>query len=141
MIYSLGMFGFERASLLPDQFTRRADYQFATTPRFGARDAAQYAGVGTETITMAGSVYREIADGAVSIQKLREMAESGDSWSLVDGAGRVYGAFVIRGIDEKHVHIGKDGTPLKIEFTLDLLRVEGAADSAGGHAAPQGGGK
>lgn len=52
------------------------------------------------------------------------MADVGEARSLVDGAGYIYGAFVITALDEKHKAILPDGTPLRIDFSLDLLRVD-----------------
>ena len=49
------------------------------------------------------------------------------AWSVVDGAGQVYGAFVIQGIDEGLKELGPDGRPRKIEFSIDLLRVDDEA--------------
>ena len=55
------------------------------------------------------------------------MANSGDAWPLLDGAGRVYGAYVIETIDEGQRVLLADGTPLKIDFTINLLRVDDEA--------------
>ena len=68
--------------------------------------------------------HAELSDGRASLDKLRDMAGTGNAWSVVDGAGQVYGAFVIQGIDEGMKELGPDGRPRKIEFSIDLLRVD-----------------
>ncbi|MEG3089754.1 phage tail protein [Sphingomonas sp. PB4P5] len=124
MMMSLGMFVFSLPTLAYEDLQRRSDYNHAKSARIGARDATQFVGVGAETVSLGGATYAEIADGAVSLAQLRDMAASGDAWPLVDGAGRIYGAFVIEGVDEKQKEFLQDGTPRKIDFTLDLYRVD-----------------
>ena len=58
------------------------------------------------------------------------MADTGNAWSVVDGAGQVYGAFVIEGIDEGLKELDRDGTARKIEFSIDLWRVDDEANAS-----------
>ena len=51
------------------------------------------------------------------------MAAEGKAWPLVDGTGRVHGAFVITDIDEGLKEFFPDGTPRKIDFSIELLEV------------------
>lgn len=124
MLFSLGMFPFSIGTLAFDELQRRTSWRHATSPRVGARDASQYVGPGEETITLPGTVFREIADGQVSIDELRRMADTGEAWALVDGTGRVYGAYVIVAVDERQKHFLPGGVALRIDFAIDLLRVD-----------------
>ncbi len=124
MLLALGMFTFGISTLAFDEMARRASWRHATSPRIGARDAVQFTGPGEETIAIPGSVYHEIADGDVSLDELRRMAATGDAWSLVDGMGYVYGAFVITGIDDRRKAFFPNGKPRQIDFSIDLLRVD-----------------
>jgi uncharacterized protein len=123
-LMSLGMFAFSLPTLAHDELQRRTDWRHARNARVGARDAVQFVGPGEEQITLTGTAVAELQDGRASLDALRDMADQGDTWSLVDGRGRVFGAFVITAIDERHSLIGPDGTPLKIDFAIDLLRVD-----------------
>lgn len=127
MLLALGLFTFGIDTLAFDDLQRRASWRHATSPRIGTRDASQFTGPGEETINIPGSVYLEIADGRVSIDELRRMADTGDAWSMVDGRGYVYGAFVITGLDERRKAFFPDGTPRQIDFAIDLLRVDQGA--------------
>lgn len=127
-LMALGMFLFETGSLAHSELQRKTDWQHATSPRVGARDATQYTGPGTETISLSGSVYAELANGRVSIDELRTMADAGDALPLVDGSGTVFGDFVITAIDERHAYLLDNGIPRRIDFAIDLLRVDGASD-------------
>lgn len=124
MLLALGLFTFGIDTLAFDELARRASWRHATSPRIGDRDATQYTGPGEETISIPGSVYAEIADGDVSLDELRTMAASGDAWSLVDGMGYVYGAYVIQTIDDRRKHFYPNGKPRRIDFAIELLRVD-----------------
>lgn len=129
MLLAIGLFSFSIPTLAHDELQRRASWRHATSARIGARDATQYVGPGEETIAINGTAYAELSDGIASLDQLRAMAASGEAWPLVDGAGRVYGAFVIQTIDEGYRHLLADGTPLKIDFTVNLLRVDDEAQA------------
>lgn len=123
-LMALGMFIFALPTLAHDELQRKTDWQHARSQRVGARDATQFLGPGDETVNMSGSVYAEIADGRVSLDDLREMANDGEPLPLVDGAGTVLGNFIITAIDERHAELMADGRPRRIDFAIDLLRVD-----------------
>ena len=124
MILSLGMFAFSIPTLAHDELQRRSDWKHARTGRVGARDASQYVGPGDDKISINGTAFAELSDGRASLDQLRDMANTGDAWPLLDGAGRVYGAFVIESIDERQKVFLPDGTPRRIDFGIDLTLVE-----------------
>ena len=78
-LMALGMFLFEIGTLAYDEMQRKTDWQHARSQRVGARDATQFTGVGDETISLSGAVYAEIADGRVSLDDLRSMADDGEA--------------------------------------------------------------
>jgi phage protein U len=123
-LVSLGMFVFSLPTLAHDELQRRCDYRHARNARVGARDAVQFLGPGDDTVSLSGSAYAELSQGAASLDELRDMAATGEHWRLVDGSGRVFGSFVITGIDERQKHFFPDGTPRRIDFAIDLLLVD-----------------
>ena len=131
MLMALGLFVFSLPTLAYDELSRKTSYRHAFTARIGARDAAQFTGIGEETVSIGGSTFHELGDGEASIAELRTMAESGEAWALVDGTGLVWGSYVILTVDEKHRDFFPDGTPRQIDFGVELLRV----DDEGGVAA------
>jgi len=126
-LMALGMFLFQIPTLAYDELQRKTDWRFAMASRVGTRDAAQFLGVGDETVSLSGSVYAEITDGTVSLDTLREMGDAGEALPLVSGAGIVFGNFIIRSIDERHAVLMADGRPLRIDFGIDLWRVDDPA--------------
>jgi len=128
-LLALGMFVFELATLGPDELQRKTDWNYARAPRLGARDAVQFLGVGTEKVSLSGTVYTEISNGAVSLDQLREMGDAGEALPLVDGRGNVFGNYIMEGLDERHTWLMADGTPRRIDFAIDLLRVDDKSDA------------
>lgn len=129
MMMSLGLFLFALPTLAYQELQRRTDFRHVRQARVGARDAAQYVGVGDETIALSGAAMAELQDGQASLDQLRAMALTGAAWSLVDGTGRAYGAWVITGLDERHKAFHADGSARQIDFGIDLLRVDDAGDA------------
>ncbi|MGV3771015.1 MAG: phage tail protein [Sphingobium phenoxybenzoativorans] len=134
-LMALGMFLFEIGTLAYDEMQRKTDWQHARSQRVGARDATQFPGVGDETISLSGATYAEITDGRVSLDDLRTMADDGEALPLVDGSGTVYGNFVITAIDERHAFLMSDGRARRIDFGIDLLRVDDPAAANNAQAA------
>lgn len=128
---ALGMFVFSLPTLAYQDLQRKSGWRHARGPRIGALDATQFLGRENDTVSLSGTAYAELMAGRASLDQLRDMADQGAAWSLIDGTGRVYGAFVITGIDEGMKEFLPDGTPRKIDFGIELLEV---ADKATGAA-------
>lgn len=128
---SLGMFAFALPTLAFQKLQRDSAWRHARSGRVGAIDAVQFTGRENDTISLDGQAPAELMAGAASLDQLRDMARDGAAWSLVDGTGRVYGAFVIVKIQERRTDFFPDGTPRMIDFGIDLLEVDGPAGAAG----------
>ena len=128
---ALGMFVFSLPTLAYQEQQRKSGWRHARSGRVGAIDATQFLGRENDTISLSGAAYAELMAGRASLDQLRDMATEGKAWPLVDGTGRVHGAFVITGMDEGLKEFFADGTPRKIDFAIDLLEV---ADQAAGAA-------
>ncbi|MEI6418664.1 MAG: phage tail protein [Sphingomonadales bacterium] len=133
MMLALGMFVFGLDTLPYQDFSRKQDWKHARLARVGARDASQFTGPGADTLQLKGYIVPEFAgpnlagsDGTTtSLDQLRDMAASGQAFPLVDGNGRVLGAWVIDGIEEGQSIFFANGQPRRIDFTIDLHQVDG----------------
>jgi phage protein U len=121
---SLGMFVFSLPTLAYQDLQRDSAWRHARSGRMGALDAVQFTGRDNDAISLNGDAPAELMNGAASLDQLREMAKDGQAWSLVDGTGRVWGAFVITRIREGHRYLFSNGTPRLIQFSIDLLEVQ-----------------
>lgn len=124
MMMSLGQFVFSLSTLAYQQLQRASEWRHAQNARVGARAATQFVGVGEETIALDGVLVPELAGTRMSLDTLRDMADQGAAWPLVDGTGVVFGAFVLTGMRETGTFFFPDGTPRRIEFAINLLRVD-----------------
>ncbi|MFO6116654.1 phage tail protein, partial [Pseudomonas aeruginosa] len=65
-----------------------------------------------------------LAGSALSLDVLRQMADTGSAWPMVEGTGRIYGLWVIERVTETRILFFADGTPRRIEFSLELKRID-----------------
>lgn len=123
-LMALGMFGFGLASAAYSELQRKRDWRHASSERFGARPASQFVGPGVDAVTLNGVLVPEISGDVASLDRLAEMADSGDNWPLVDGRGDVWGNYRIVNFDIQHRTIMAGGIPRQIDFALDLERAD-----------------
>ncbi|WP_292087746.1 phage tail protein [Brevundimonas sp.] len=118
------MFVFEVPNVLFDQLKRRRSWRHPTSERVGARAASQFAGVGDDTITLSGVLAPGVMGRKDALEDLAAMADQGRSWSVVDGDGFIYGAFVILDLDETKRELLENGQAVLIDFSVNLQRVD-----------------
>jgi len=123
MLAALGMFVFETSSAPFDELARRREWRHERTDRFGARAASQYVGPGQDAVTLSGALIPGLAGKYSSLERLVEMADSGEAYPLMDGSGTVLGTFTIEGLDETHKALTENGRARWIDFSLNLQRV------------------
>ena len=124
MLAALGMFIFDTDSAPFDELSRRRSWRHGRTERFGARAASQYLGPGEDQVTLSGKLVPELAGSYSSIEKLVEMADTGEAYPLADGIGNIMGSFTIETIDEQHGTLIDNGRARVIDFNIDLKRAD-----------------
>ncbi|SPJ33441.1 hypothetical protein KSP9073_01450 [Kushneria phyllosphaerae] len=124
MLMALGMFVFETHTVPYQELQRRTEWRHASQSRVGDRAAYQFIGPGADTITLSGTLLPEFTGGRLDLDEIREMADQGQAWPLVEGTGRQYGLWVITGVDETSSTLYRDGAAAKIEFSLTLEHVD-----------------
>lgn len=105
-----------------DSAQRQTAQRIAANQRLGFAPAHQYVGPGDETITLSGSLMPELSHGPLSIQRLRDMAEAGKSYVLIDGRGNYQGEWIIESVNEDRSEFIGDGQARRINFSLALRR-------------------
>lgn len=129
-LLAIGMFVFGIPRIAYEEMQRRAEWRWADSPRFGARDAGQFLGPGPETLRLAGTLVPEIAGAFSDLERLREMAATGEFWPVVLGNGEVLGDFRIDSIDETWGAILPGGRARATSFDIALTRMDAPAETA-----------
>lgn len=78
-------------------------------------------GVESDLMTIRGVVFPGFTGSQSSVQRLRDLAETGKSALLVDGAGRLYGHWMISRVSERKTMFMDPGVPRRIEYDLTLI--------------------
>ena len=121
---ALGYFVFHLKTTPYQQMQRSQVLDWAANNRVGRRDAMQFLGPGDETIALSGLLVPEISGGRISLAILRTMADLGDAWILLGGDGYYYGLYIIESVDETGSEFFPGGAPRKIEFSVNLRKVD-----------------
>ncbi|PUA16837.1 phage tail protein [Glaciimonas sp. PCH181] len=124
MMMCLGMFVFSLPTLAYQELQRQTAWKHVSNARVGARDAWQYTGKGDDTITLSGWIAPELTGSLYSLDAVRLMADTGKSWILIQGTGRIYGAFVITGMTEGRSLLARNGDAGRVEFSISLTRTD-----------------
>lgn len=121
---AFGQFAFGLDTLAYQSLARQTAWRHAENSRVGARPAGQYVGPGQDSITLSGLLVPEFAGNRLALDELRTMGDAGSAWPLVSGDGTVLGQWTLQSVHETQtVHLA-DGTPRRIEFQLELRRVD-----------------
>lgn len=122
MLMSLGMFVFSISSLPFERKQRSTQWRWAANNRLGQLPAHQFTGPGEDRITLSGVLAPELTGGGQSLQDLRDLADTGKAWVLMQGNGEPQGFWFIDSVDETGSYFFADGSPRKIEFSVVLVR-------------------
>lgn len=130
MLLALGQFVFELSTLAYQDFKRSNDWRHASNSRVGARAGYQFVGVGDDSVSLSGWVAPGQVGSYASIAALRAMGDSGQAFALVSGMGEVFGQYVIKQLEETGTYHDRRGRPGRVEFSLQLTRVDNNAGGA-----------
>ena len=62
----------------------------------------------------------------MSLTAMRLMADTGKSFPLISGTGKIYGLWVIDSLNETQTYFFKNGKPRLVEFSLTLKKTQTA---------------
>ncbi|WP_019833785.1 phage tail protein [Sphingomonas sp. PR090111-T3T-6A] len=123
MLAALGLFVFDMTTLPFAEIEERDEWRHSSTPRFRARPASQFLGIGQADLSIMGALVPEIAGSYSSIDLLKQMADTGEAYALVEGTGRVRGDYKILRLQQRKSELIDIGLPRKIDFAIDLMIV------------------
>ncbi|MAR73668.1 phage tail protein [Halomonas sp.] len=133
MAYGLFVFGLSTAAY--QELKRQTAWRHAPQGRVGRRPSRQFLGPDGDSITLTGTLLPQFTGGQQNLDQLRQMANAGGAWPLIEGSGSVYGLFVIESLNERKSAFFRDGAAQKIDFDLTLQRIdEDATDQLASNA-------
>lgn len=119
---TLGMFVFALDSVPYSDLQQKLSWRYGRTERVGALAATQFLGPGEDTVSISGALVPPLAGSYSNLDVIKAIAAQGEPQPLVDSRGVVWGHFTIESLDAKHAYPMQDGTPRKIEFTIEIKR-------------------
>jgi phage protein U len=120
----LGDFVFELKSTPYQTINQDWAWRHPESARVGGAAASQFAGKETDKLKLSGELYPGLTGGMVSLGDLRDMADAGDAYTLIDGLFNNLGEFVIEKISVTRTDFLANGVARRVEFNLELKRVE-----------------
>ena len=125
MMMIFGMFVFSIPTATYQSLQRTTTWNHASNNRVNSMPAYQYVGKGEDSITLDGSIVPEFGS-QLSLTALRLMGDTGKSFPLIAGNGKIYGLWILESIDETQTYFFKNGKPRKVEFSLKLKKTQTA---------------
>jgi hypothetical protein len=122
-ILGVGPYRFKIAGLNYQSLDRKFEYRWKPQERIGRRPAMQYMGPGLETVSLQGILYPKdprLGSGFKQLERMRREAMIGIPRGVASNLGRYYGLWCITSITDVQTFFAKDGSPRKVEFTIEL---------------------
>lgn len=124
MMMCYGFFVFSLKNLPYQTMKINKSWNYVANERVNRRPALQYTGPNNDTVTLSGSIYTEITNGRLSLELLERMAYLKTPLPLIEGTGVPLGFFVLVSVERTHSELNRNGSPLKIDFTMVLKKVD-----------------
>ena len=120
VMLGLGEFRFEIATLAYQKFSLNQSWRWQEQARIHRDPALQFVGRNVGEIELDGVIYPGFKGGLGQVEAMRALADAGKPLQLVDGLGRIWGAWVITEIGDTRTVFADDGQPRKLEFRIKL---------------------
>lgn len=124
MLMSLGLFVFSLSTASYQELQRVTNWRHPSNSRVGDSPAYQFVGKGEDVITLKGIIYHELTGQLSTLDVVRQMADTGKAYTLIEGTGKIYGIATINDLDETKTYFFKDGAARKTDFTIKLTIIK-----------------
>jgi len=127
-LMGLGPFRFSMNTVPFNELSRNLDVRAESQMVIMSRPSIHYLGPGDEEITIDGTLYPHFISGKglMQIEGMYAAAAAGTPLMMASGGGRIFGRWVIRNISSVDKHLLRDGTPMRLDFSMTVVRA-GAA--------------
>lgn len=116
---AIGDFQFSTDTVVYESLQRSTNQKWSNHDRVGQRQAFQYLGPGEDTLSIPGAIYPCAGVGNVeALATLRDMADAGEPYYLIDITGWIHGRWIILSVQEER------SGGFHVPFTLNLTRYD-----------------
>ena len=116
----LGRFRFGIRKVGYTDLERTINFALAPQERLFTRTSQQYMGIGEETVKLNGMLFpKDPRFGG--LRELNAMRGASKSYGLGSSLGYWMGRWFVRSVTDVQSHFHPDGTPRKVEFTVELV--------------------
>lgn len=122
MMMIFGVFVFSLPTATYQQLQRQTSWRHASSNRVGDMPDYQFVGRGEDSITLDGSILPAFMGTPLSLTALRVMGDTGKSFPLISGTGKIFGLYFLDNVDETQTFFFPNGAARKIEFKLKLTQ-------------------
>ena len=120
VMMALGPFRFEVGRSTYQSLVMSQSWRWPEQARIGRDAALQFTGRDPAEIRLQGVLFPGFDGGLRQVEEMRTLADQGKPLQLVDGLGRVWGAWVIVEVADTRSVLMDNGQPRRIEFELKL---------------------
>lgn len=120
VMLALGPFRFEMGRATYQSLAMSQSWRWPEQARIGREPALQFTGREPAEIRLQGVLFPGFDAGLAQVEEMRELADRGEPLQLVDGLGRVWGAWVIVEVGDTRSVLMDDGQPRRVGFEVKL---------------------
>jgi phage protein U len=120
VMLALGPFRFEMGHTTYQSLAMSQSWRWPEQARIGREPALQFTGRERAEIQLQGVLFPGFDAGLAHVEEMRELADRGEPLQLVDGLGRVWGAWVIVEVSDTRSVLMDDGQPRRVGFDAKL---------------------
>lgn len=119
----LGAFRFSVDTAAYRRLSQSYSWNWAEQSRVGKYPALQFTGRNLPVVTLQGTIYPEYKGGYNQMLLMRVQAELATPLFMIGcnpTAAQTFGKWVITSITDEHEHFWSDGSPRRMDFTIQL---------------------
>ncbi|MGQ0894486.1 phage tail protein [Acinetobacter baumannii] len=120
MMMIFGVFVFSLPTATYQTLKRQTNWRHGSSSRVGDMPDYQFVGRGDDVITLDGSIMPEFMGTPLSLTTLRVMGDTGKSFPLISGTGKIFGLYFLEDLEETQTYFFPNGAARKIEFKMTL---------------------
>ena len=120
VMLALGPFRFEMGHATYQSLAMSQSWRWPEQARIGREPALQFTGRDPVEIRLQGVLFPGFDAGLAQVEEMRALADLGKPLQLVDGLGRVWGAWVIVEVGDTRSVLMDDGQPRRVGFDMKL---------------------